>query len=341
MTGPTLVWHPGAHKTGTTVFQKYLGRHTELLASRSVSVIPRRKLSLAIGWGDRLMADPGTFANLVTEYAVDGTQYVVGSMENMLGRPFLAEQPGLYPNAEKNIEALAGATEGLCTRVVFTIRPQAEFLQSYYLQSIHEGASHTFRSWSGAIDLDAISWDPVIEALTRRLGHENVTLVDFRRIRDGQPAFVGDMLAAVDPSLDLPVEYAEVHNRSLSEYGLELALAVNPLMRSGTDRVTVRRFLQANFSNLTGERPVLLSDDESAAITARYGAEYDAALSRYGVSSRPSVPDLPPPAPTRPAEQGQIAEPTEARPTAPSSPTGEKGPSDDTRRMRRLGLRRR
>ncbi|MGQ0625962.1 MAG: hypothetical protein ACT4PP_15110 [Sporichthyaceae bacterium] len=325
---PTVVWHPGAHKTGTTVFQKFLDRNTALLAEHGVQRVPRKKLSDAIGWGDPVRADPGVLTNLVAEYSIPGTRFLVGSMENMLGRPFLLDQPGLYPNAEKNIEALAGATDALRTKVVLSIRPQAEFLESYYLQSIHEGGYLSFEAWCAAIDLESVSWDPVIEALTRRLGQDNVAVVDFRRIRDGQPAFVGDMLAAVDPSLRLPVEFSEVHNRSLSAHGLQIALAVNPLLNNWPERRVMRRFLQANFSNLTGERPTLLSDEQRAALTARFAGEYEAALARYGVSadSPAAAPDLKSAGPDQDPGVDQNAEPDQG---------------SDTRRMRRLSLRRR
>lgn len=278
--GKLVALHIGAHKTGTSVVQRYLRENEELVAGLGVKYLRRAHLSQMIGWGERLVADPEPLRARLTKFGWDPRYRVlVGSYENLVGRPFTREGKGrLYPNAARNVAALAHAVAGHRCRVLLSIRPPAEFVESYYLQTVHQGGHETFAEWLQLVDLEALSWRPIVEELHRRFGPENVEVVDFRRIREGQDAFVRHVLARMSPRLDVPVRYPAATNRSVSARGLAMALAANPHLKTGEERGALRTFLQTHFSNLDGPRPVLFTPEQKAALWDRYRADYEALL---------------------------------------------------------------
>ena len=99
--------------------------------------------------------------------------------------------------------------------------------------------------------------------------------MDFRRIREGQDAYLRYFFSLADPELDLPIAYERLSNASISGKGLDLARAANRYLHSGPDRKTLRIFLQTHFSNRDYPRPVLLSDEQKQWLQDRYAAEYD------------------------------------------------------------------
>lgn len=275
--GKLVALHIGAHKTGTSVLQRYLRENEDLMASRRVKYLRRAHLSEMCGWGDRLAADPEPLRARLTTFGWDPRfRVLIGSYENLVGRPFTRAGKGrLYPNAEKNIAALANARTRTPTKLLLSIRPPADFVESYYLQTVHQGGHETFAEWLRLVDLEALSWRPIVDAMHAHFGPENVEVVDFRRIRDGQELFLQHMLARIDQRLDTPVSYSEPKNRSVSARGLEMALAANPHLKTSEERGALRTFLQTHFSNLDGPRPVLFTEEQKAALWERYRDDYE------------------------------------------------------------------
>ncbi len=171
----------------------------------------------------------------------------------MLGRPSPgAATGGLYPNAERNIAAALDRALGKSRcKILLSIRPQPDFVESYYLQTVHQGGHQLFSEWVKGIDLDRLSWRPVVAALHAGFGPDRVQVIDFRIVKQGEEAFVRHALNRVDPTLAVPMgELPEARNRSISAQGLDMALAVNPHLKVPTERHALRRFLQKNFSNV-------------------------------------------------------------------------------------------
>jgi hypothetical protein len=270
-------FHVGAHKTGTSVFQQYLRQHPWLLRRKRVFVIGRSELAGYVGWGERLIADPRPLTERVEQFRRSPVATsLIGSCENLLGRPFPKRGDGsLYPHALRNMEALAHAVPGVRCKAILAIRPQEEFLESYYLQTVHEGRHHGFDEWLARVDLDSLSWRPVVDAMHKIFGPDDVEIVDFRMISRGQEAFISHLLRCVDPRLDFPVHHPSIKNRSLSARGLTMALDVNPHLRTGAERKALRHFLQTHFSNVDFPRPTLLSPELKSALRARYAGEYE------------------------------------------------------------------
>jgi uncharacterized UPF0146 family protein len=270
-----LVAHLGAHKTATSLVQSYFLTKQEHYLSQGLNFISRSDISPRISWGDKVIENPAGLHDTVSVAMKGrGITSVLFSNENALGKP-LKKQPGLYPAHDDIIKAFAKAFDGLDAHIVYTIRPQHAFLESYYLQRIHQGDSLTFDDFIKGVDLESLHWASIVDALTREFGADRVTVMDFELIRQGQMAFIHEFVRrTISPDITVDTDYDTVKNPSVSARGLEIALRVNPLLEKG-ERGLMRKFLQANFSNQTEPRPVLMSDDLRRNLIARYQPEYD------------------------------------------------------------------
>ena len=267
--------HVGAHKTGTSLIQKYMRDKPDQLEPFGVRVISRGDTNTLIGWGKALIDTPRLFsARLDEECAEDGAHYVIASHENTLGRPHLPSGEHLYPEAATRVAALAAILRDRDARVIIYLRPQAAFLESYYLQLVQQGGSLTFDQWLDRVDFDRVSWRPVVEMLRDSMGPERVAIGDFEEIRAGQDPFLSGFFRRVDPAIKVQPKYSARRNLSISDKGLRIALAANPHLRTPDEKKRMRAFLQKHFSNAKYPRPVLFSDSHRADLTARYGDEY-------------------------------------------------------------------
>lgn len=270
----TVAFHVGAHKTATSLLQKYMRDNRELLRKHGIYYVSRSAMNRYVGWGDKLVADPEAVADVVRQpLRLPWFRLVVVSHENTLGRPFAEGGAHLYPRAPELIDALARALPLHRTKIVLSVRPQDELLESYYLQSVHEGGHLRFDAWLDRLDLDALSWTPLVDKLYEAF--DRVEVLDFRRIAGGQEAYIREFFDRIDPHRPFDIEYSPRRNPSISEKGLRMALAANPQLRSSTERRVMRRFLQSNFSNVRYPRPDLLTNEQRASLRERYGGEYE------------------------------------------------------------------
>lgn len=275
----SLVLHLGAHKTGTSLVQKYLRDKEKLCASAGIAAMPRGDGDQFIGWGNALDLDSGApgLRDIVAKAEARAAQYFVLSHENTLGRPFSPNAPHLYPDAPRHAANLKKALGDRPYRVVYYIRNQAAFLESYYLQTVHEGAWHDFDSYLTGLGQHGFSWEPLYQGLCALFGEQNVVLRSFEQdIAAGQAAFLQNFMTAFT-SGDLSVfgkfDYAPVRNPSVGTRGLELARGINPMLRNPAERKLFRKFLQSHFSNRDYPRPQLLSAEARAEMTASHEAE--------------------------------------------------------------------
>jgi hypothetical protein len=286
--GKVTALHIGAHKTATSVVQHWMNQNQALHRPAGLQYLRREELSRLIGWGERLIADPAPLAARMARFGTDPRfRVLLGSYENVLGRPFPSGGDGrLYPNAERNIEALARSLGRSRCRILLSIRPQPDFVESYYLQTVHQGGHQEFADWVKNVDPDRLSWRPMVDALSAAFGRDRVAVIDFRMVKQGEAAFVTHVLHQVDPTLRVPLGRLRGRtNRSISAQGLAMALAVNPHLRTQAERHALRHFLQSNFSNVDAPRPVLFDPAEKARLWERYRAEYEQLVAGPAVSA--------------------------------------------------------
>lgn len=276
----TVAFHVGAHKTGTSVVQGYLRDNARRLRRHRMVYLHRTAMNGFVGWGEKLVEDPAPLSRRIALILrIPWFTVVVASHENTLGKPFVDGVAGLYPRAAEIIPVLRRVLAPYRTKVFLSIRPQGEFIESYYLQLIHQGGHQPFSDWLAQIDLNALSWRPIVDDLTAAFGREQVEILDFRQVQRDQQAYLQDFFRRIDPRLSVEISPPPVRNPSISDKGLRLALAANPYLTSAAERRLMRVFLQDNFSNVDYPRPVLLNDDQKAQLLERYGAEYEALVS--------------------------------------------------------------
>lgn len=285
------VLHLGAHKTGTSLIQKYLRDHPEERERLGLGLIPRSDMNHLIGSGQQLVEHPGRLRDrLETETAQPWTA-VVASHEDALGPPFDHRVgPGLYPRAAATARLLAD----LCAevgdaevRIVYYVRPIEDFLESYYLQTVHQGGTRSFEEWVGDLDLEAIRWQPVVDALDAAFGPERVLLGDFREVAHGQSPFLRWFLERAGLPAPDDIDYPAARNRSLSDRGLRMALSVNPLLETREERKATRRFLQGHFNNHVEERARPMPAGLRERLAEQHGEEY----ARLAARARACLPD--------------------------------------------------
>jgi hypothetical protein len=288
-----IVLHLGAHKTGTSLVQKYMRSRSNLCVANKIHALRRGDGNKYIGWSQPEQLEKGREELLgeIRHAAAQGANYYVISHENAIGRPFVTGSKDLYANRER---ALALKTElaGNDFRVVYYIRSQADFLESYYLQTVHEGSTKDFNRWRRKSEPPSLSWRPVYKTLCDVFGEKNVVLRSFEKdIAQGQASYLRNFFASFMPVNSASWEnfkYRKVHNPSVGDKGLAMALAINGFRETSEERKAIRKFLQKHFSNRNYPRPVLLTDSEKLELRNRYDAENDALIAES--AARVSVP---------------------------------------------------
>lgn len=271
-----FVLHVGAHVTGVRHVQKYLRENVDLLGTRRVHYVQRELMGKYVGWGPKVVDDPEQFGQVVRRaLRSPETDVVLASHENTIGHPFVEDIGGLYPSALPTFETLADLTKPYRCTIVLGVRPQADFLEAYYLQMVNAGELDPFDSWLSRLDLDDISWMPLHEQLVATFGADAVRVLDHRRVDSDQATYVREFFRIID--LDLPTEVHAAPARSVghSEKSLRVALAANRYLRAADERASMRTFLHRHFSDRNYPPARLLTDGQRASLNDRYGDEYE------------------------------------------------------------------
>lgn len=267
-----VVFHLGAPKTGTSLIQLYLRRAAARRVRRGTAVVPRHHTNELIGWGDTVVREPRRLRRRIEAEARRGARTLVISHEAGLGRPI--ESGRFFPHAPELADALQKISRDFEPTVVFYVRPIPSFLESYYLQTIHEGDSHTFEAWLSGVDHGELSWRPLVAALDESFGPASVLLGDFGEIEPDQNRFLRGFLHRAGVPPWTVVRYRYRANPSISQAGLQVALTHHRPLRTPADRRVWRSELQSSFSNLDGARatpmPAALRDQLSAITCDEY-----------------------------------------------------------------------
>ena len=302
-----VVIHVGAHKTGTSLVQRYFSDQPQKTRALGIGLITREDASnRLVGWGDKVHDRPEDLRSRLEEEMAKQPSVVFMSLENTLGRPFLTDRPGLYPDATRGVEGLAKACDGFDTHVVYYVRPIVEFLESYYLQTVQQGAWHSFQDWYGTLD-GPHTWTPAVSALDETFGADRVLMGDFAEIALGQNEFLQQFMTRAGLPQPPTVDYDLVRNRSLSARGLEIALSINPHLSSASERRETRLFLQKHFSNQLEDRARPMPEDLRRSIEAETAAEYEALAARAAAAleTPPVVVSVPDPGRTSSRRQAR------------------------------------
>lgn len=289
-----IVLKLGAHKTGCSALQGFLNDNSGLLQTKGIAIAKRKLIRRALGWGtsEFFSENFALFDQAIAGELANARKAFLVVNENALGRPVVEGQRNLYPLHEDALADMHLRLKGHDTKIVYHIRSQDDFLESYYLQTIYEGAHHTFGEWISAIDLEAISWVPAVRLLQEQFGKGNVIVRDYSVERaKGQEEFLGSFLRTGHPKLKFGFwrkpkfdSNRSRSNASISARGLDIALAANKIFTTKSERRALKNLLKARFSNKNLPRPQLFSPQLRSEIRSRYEQE-NAALTAENDSS--------------------------------------------------------
>ena len=273
-----LILHAGAHKTGSSLIQKYLQNNIKQISQYKIGYIPRSKSKELIGWrGDKLFKEPDALLNRIERKFKRKCNCVIVSFENLLGRPFSRNMNHLYPDGIEIVSKLSSLFQEYEVRFVYYIRPQIDFLQSYYLQLINEGKCINFSDWYRDIGFHKnLSWAPLTSSIISNF-KSNAYIKDFTMIKNGQDKYLEDFMSVIYKKKVLPfsIKHNSIHNISIGDKGIAMSFAINHLLETKVERKIVRRFLQKNFNNIKYPRPTLLSEEECNSINNLWREEYN------------------------------------------------------------------
>lgn len=293
LAGMRVVLHLGAHKTGTSLVQGYFRDQRRSTVRLGISRLNRGVTNQLIGSGQPVLDSPQLLRERLEAERALQPQAVLISHENALGPPFRPGEPGLYPQARSLAEALRQAVDGLEVQVVYYVRSLADFVESYYLQTIHQGMHHQFSEWYDTLDRRSLRWSAVVATLDEVFGREHVAIGDFGEIADGQEAFLAGFMRRARLPMPATIDYPDVRNASVSARGLEIAMALNPHLDSADERRAARTFLQETFPNHSGERAEPMPEQVRAELDRAWAEEQPGLEQRASIDR--STPAVPPP----------------------------------------------
>jgi hypothetical protein len=275
---PTIIFHCGFHKTGSTVIQETLDK-TRPLAGHDVYIVGRQAmhhsdfLPLLAQLRRPASSSDLRFAGLVStfERLVEHTAAarILVSHEDMLGNP----RYGFYRRARGAAAVLARLRPDHARKFVVYLKRQDRLVESMYKQQIQMGKSYSFAQYFSGLPWQRFSWKRVLEDLCDVIGEDGLLVRLSEDICDGPRQFVSAFIRAVlvedfDAALRVPANT----NQSFSARSLAIARLLNPYL-SRRQRHWMRLVLRRVQSHKPGNRPRLLSDEDRLRILKHHEAD--------------------------------------------------------------------
>lgn len=278
-----IVLHIGAHKTGSTALQAALQANSDMLDGNEIVTIPRT-LAAEMFVHEVLLEARDVIADINAETIVVTHEVMLGWPLGPVGK-LMPAYPYLYPEAKVRLQALSQVFDGMDVRVIYYIRDQASFLESFYIQCVQMGAAFSFDEWVSKIDLSNLSWRPVVDEIR---SHFPVCIKRFEtEFSHSQSEAFRRFLAVTTPTLSKTemgkVIFEKPTNRSLNAVGLSMMTEINNMALPQKQRGELRAMLQRHVSNIGGSRPRLLSEEQRAILNA-YRPENEALATARALS---------------------------------------------------------
>lgn len=263
--------HVGAHKTGTTSIQDALAANREALAGRGVLYLPREegRPHFHKALRGRHRSARRTIAAMRKGRA--HAARLVLSEENLAGRlADMTERGTLYPCVGRRIARLhREVLHGAPIRVFFCIRSFDTFLPAVWSELIRQDRFRSFDEFLAAVDMERLSWAPVIRALADAVGEKNLVVWDFDRFVAAPARFAG-LIAGVEAEiLAMP---AEASRPSVSAAAVEHLTGLRGRMTDEAIREHVHE-AEERFPRPQYPRFAPFDGEATAALRARFAGD--------------------------------------------------------------------
>ena len=195
---------------------------------------------------------------------------VILSDENILGSRLIPTKT-LYPLCKKRIDAYKQIFPNEDIKVILYIRNQDTFIESCFVQDIHQRKIIPFQQYLSSIDMKSLYWSTVVSNICNVVGKENIVVRQFETIYEGFNSFAGDFFSLFcNEQLLKKIKIKQIQrNPSFSKLAIDIATAVGPLVNKG-QWIPARKMLQKNFCSKNYPRKKLLDDETRAELTALY-----------------------------------------------------------------------
>ncbi|MCH2107911.1 MAG: sulfotransferase [Polyangiaceae bacterium] len=294
-----VYFHVGAHKTGTTTFQKLIRENAVQLYRQGIVPVAREIPQLLGGplSVDNEMQIVRPLRQAVKERRagkrstahaqlkklfqsiVQDAPSAVFSDEAYLGRRLGPHFPVLYPEAGDYIEALAELFPERRVRIILYIRHQDRLIESNFLHAVKTGYAGNFDTYLHSLNREKLHWEGVADNIARVVGAQNLVVLPFEQIREGFEPFARRFFEIFSRSAELQINPVSA-NPSLSGVGIRLAQYLSPKMSADWWRV-VRQPLQRAFSNRVFPEARLLSSIQRDRLKETYQSDYERTIHKY------------------------------------------------------------
>ena len=219
-----VILHLGAHRTGTTTFQSYLGLNEEAL--KRIGIASWRPKRLRKGMMSGLLGRPdqvtpfgfkraqrscGLIRMETDRMARLGFDHLIVSEENMIGamRNNLREER-LYPNLAARLARFRGAFADSCTRIILTIRSYDEYWASSMGYAIAAGHGVPMRGQLDRLVTQPRRWRHLVTELSDAFPAAHLVIWPFEAVA-GQPEKQLRLMTGTNAALPLKAARAWHH----------------------------------------------------------------------------------------------------------------------------------
>tara|TARA_B100000949_G_scaffold219647_2_gene219002 strand:- start:288 stop:1130 length:843 start_codon:yes stop_codon:yes gene_type:complete len=254
----TIFLHVGLPKCGSTLIQETMRKNAGVLESRGFNAFTVREkeqcelfsLTSAVRAG-RLTANDCDLSHLRQQISSFSGNIFISHEDFVFVPNNLFRNGDIFFRSEEVIALLARIRVELGIRIKasLVLRPETDWLTSYYIQTVQKGKSWGLDEFSKRSNLQSVSWRRLVNMI-EAVGIE-CDQFSFQNIAKGQDIFVMSFLQdllEVDEPFDIEIP-DKIFNPSLSEAAVKIARAGNKALDSVEDRDALRRFLQAEFSS--------------------------------------------------------------------------------------------
>ena len=264
-----VVLHAGAAKTGTTLLQKALNASRAAFDAQGYAVLVRHDFEAAT---DRAHARWRRKGGSIRQVNVGFSRLrdhlhhenLVLSHEDLFATVQSFRVGPVYRAADDVLRIAHEELRPERTTLLFYVRQQDRFVESAYLQTVRMGSTLTFEEFMEPVTAENLRWDVLVDKMRGALPDGAELKVKYFECIGALKAkgFVRDFFAATGAGVAPELSFnTEAVNRGYSEVALQLARFGNGLLEKD-DAQALRRFLDANLSNVTHPAPRLLTPEQ-------------------------------------------------------------------------------
>jgi hypothetical protein len=199
---PTLWIHIGTHKTGTTSIEAFLKTNRKALADQGIGLLtfPRDARRALREHAEGHEAAATNLANTL-EHLITKQSRACANQPNT----YILSWEGFCGNASKgysdahlmaNALNVASKYSNLNPYIILYIRPQEEFISSYYSQTVKDGKTKSIQEFLHDLPSASFNWLRLTETFERQFGADQVVVVRYcRELFPGKNEILKDFCA--------------------------------------------------------------------------------------------------------------------------------------------------